>query len=292
MKFLKKNKKLIIAFMIISTLLELLLVGVVMNLVKLGDEVAVEEFGGETVLALDFEKPSSQKQVSDLLTRLEYGEAFMKVGSFSEGNGSFKYYVPAKTPVPTHGAGNDSHVRFGKFGLATDDFSVITMDFDVKIISDGGAKASFNLDVREKLPDGSIPGRNNANSRVVYQDGVFKLEALDGNVFTYEGKQAHFTYVINHEKTLIYIDGKLFSEAGRMYEDGEGGVKTFVGFRMAITNCINKPEDITIVVDNIVVNKFAPDYTGNIHKLFANPDKHLKKNSDTIFGGTFKWPEE
>lgn len=246
-----------------------------------------DTFGGQTLLLEDFNKPSAKNNVNGVNTALDYGLATMKTANFTEGNGSFTLTVPANTSGRTDGIGSDNILKLNAFNLSTNDFSVITMDFDVDIISDSGARILFNFDVRE----GTV-GRNNVNSRIAYENGVFKLEALNGDVFTYEGKKAHFTYVINHEKTLIYIDGKLFSETGRMYDDGNGGEKLFQAFIMNVNNCTDKSVDLLVSIDNVVINKFAPDYDGAINKLFKNPDKPLKKNSDTIFGGAFVWPEE
>ena len=286
MKFLKKNKKLIIAFVIISTLLELLLVGVVMNLVKLGDEVAAEEFGGETVLAVDFDKPSAVKNTSGINTDLSYGKVCAKVGTFTEGNGSFVYSVPKNTV--NNGNGTDPYVNFAfdKSKVYLDEFSVYTMDFDFRVVKDNGSYVYFNIDYRNS--NGS--GLSNGEAQLVYQNGKLYLTYP---TLTYiadcESDTFHITYVVNHEKTLIYINGKFLCEAPRSYNDG---AEYATGFRMGIIGALDKSSDLEIALDNVVVNKFAPDYKGNIQKLFSNPDKLLKKNSDTIFGGAFKWPEE
>ena len=93
-----------------------------------------DEFGGETVLAVDFDEPSVENSTSGYVTTLSYGNVCAKVGTFTEGNGSFVYTVPANS-VNT-GNGSDPYVNFAfdKSKVYLNEFSAYSMDFDIHII--------------------------------------------------------------------------------------------------------------------------------------------------------------
>ena len=245
-----------------------------------------DEFGGETVLAVDFDEPSVENSTSGYVTTLSYGNVCAKVGTFTEGNGSFVYTVPANS-VNT-GNGSDPYVNFAfdKSKVYLNEFSAYSMDFDIHIIEDNGASVYFNIDYR----NASGSGLSNSDAQLIYQSGKLYLSySTKTYIADCEGNTFHVTYIVNHEKTLIYVNGKFLCETACSYKDG---AEYATGFRMGILGALFKSSDIKIALDNVLINKFAPDYKGDIHKLFANPDKPLKKNSDTIFGGAFVWPEE
>ena len=285
-KINSKAKTIIVVVTVL--LLGAALLGVVMQLRSLmsAEEESLKEFGGKTVLAVDFDKPSDVNNVSGIYTNLSYGKVTAKVGSFTEGNGSFVYTIPANSS--NTGSGNDPFVNFDMGGskVYLNEYSVYMMDFDINILSDSGCMVYFNIDYRNS----SGAGLSDQAAQLVYQNGKFYLNSsskievgeCDGNTF-------HVTYVVNHEKTLIYINGKLLVKAARSYMDGTEYAQ---GFRMGMLDCLNKSTDLKVALDNVVINKFAPDYDGAIQKLFSVPDVFLKKNSDTIFGGAFVWPEE
>lgn len=288
--FLLKGKTRIIVYVTVLLLLGAALLGVVMQLRSLmSDEEGSKTFGGKTVFALDFNSSSEINSVSDIQTTLDYGHVMAKVGTFTEGNGSFIYNIPANSvsKAPNGQADPYVHFAFGQYDVKLDDFSAYMLDFDVHIAKYNGCLIYFNVDYRSSITTG---GYTDTNSQLCYINGKFYLNSSSKQyVGDAESDTFHITYIINHEKTLIYVDGKLLAETVRSYIDG---AETAKGFRMGVLGAAGKAQDMQIVLDNVVINKFAPDYNGSIQKLFSNPDVLLKNNSDTIFGGAFVWPEE
>ena len=284
-KINSKAKTIIVVVTVL--LLGAALLGVLMHLRSLmSEEEGLKDFGGKTVLKVDFDSPSATNSINSSLTTLDYGSVNAKVGSLTEGNGSFVYTIPSNSS--DIGNGNDPYVNFdmGSSKIYFDEYSVYMMDFDVNIVSDSGCKLYFNIDYRNSNNN----GLSNRDAQLVYHNGYFCLDVRNTTeVGKCDGKSFHVTYVVNHEKSLIYIDGKLLCETARSYKDGAEYAQ---GFRMGMVDCLNKSSDFKVVLDNLIINKFAPDYNGAIHKLFAVPDTLLKNNSDTIFGGAFKWSEE
>ena len=286
MNFKINNKAKTVAVILAVVLLGAALLGVMMQLRSLMNVEKAADFGGETVLKVDFDSPSATNSINGSLTTLDYGSVNAKVGSFTEGNGSFVYTIPSNSS--DIGNGNDPYVNFdmGDSKIYFDEYSVYIMDFDVNIVSDSGCKLYFNIDYRNDNGD----GLSNRDAQLVYHNGYFCLDTQNiTEVGKCDGKSFHVTYVVNHEKSLIYIDGKLLCETARSYKDG---AEYSQGFRMGMVDCLNKSSDFKVELDNLIINKFAPDYNGAIQKLFARPDVLLKKNTDTIFGGTFKWEDE
>ncbi len=278
-----ENKIKAVVVSVAFVLLSLLLVGIFFQLRALSSNSS-EEFGGETVLYVDFDKPSSVKTVSGFRVKLDYGILYRKLGSFTEGDGTFTYTIPANSADTGNGVDPCMNFDFGKTSI--DSYSVMTMDFDVEICSDSGASLYFNCDFRDE----NNTGYSNTDAQLVYCNGKLYLNSSKmKEIDKCESDTFHITYIINDEKTLIYLDGRFLCEAPCSYNAGATG---FTGFRMGILNTTEKSSDFVVALDNLVINKFDVDYTGNIQKLFANPDVLLKKNSDTIFGGAFKCEKE
>lgn len=278
-----KNKVKAVVVLTAFVLLSALLVGIGVQLRALSSD-SLAEFGGETVLYADFDKPSSVKTVTGIHVYLDYGELYQKLGSFTEGNGAFVYTVPANSVNLGYGVDPCMNFDFGDTQIS--EYSVMTMDFDIDVRSESGAELYFNCDYRDE----SNTGYSNLDAQLVYVNGRFYLNAGSPKyVGECESNKFHVTYIVNDEKTLIYIDGRFLCEAPRSYNNG---ATKFTGFRMGMLQATYKSSDFVVALDNLVINKFGVDYNGNIHKLFANPDVLLKKNSDTVFGGSFVWEKE
>lgn len=274
----KKTKSKIIIIAVSAVLLLAMLGGVLMQTLSLLEEDPAP-FGGKTVVYQDFSKASNYSSITagGYYDKEYFGLVNCKVGTYSLQNESFRYYIPAGS------VSSDPYVNvdFGNYPIS--EISVAMLDFDVKLadITDKYSQIYFNIEYR----DGGTPSK----AQLVYKGGKFYLGLNSSNpIEECTEKEFHLTFVSNSEKTLIYVDGRFLCETVCSYNPG---AYKLTGFRMGILNS-NVDTPIEMYVDNILVNTFAKDYKGNINKLFAKPDQFLKKNSDTIFGGTFEWPEE
>ncbi len=270
-----KVKGIIIAVAVV--LLLALLGSIGLRLYELLNVEELKPFGGETILNLTFDEPTKTDTVKGDLHKVDYGEINVKVGSFDDTNGEFVYNIKAGS------SSVDPYVHFDNEPTKLTDYSVMTMDFDVSFSGLGNSIIYFNFDFRNDNGNGIA---NNAQLRL--GNGMFKKYNQVANVTVdicpIENDSFHVTYMMSHEKTLVYIDGRLIFETECPYSDGATVCK---GFRMGILPNGGYTEDLSVSVDNLLINKFAPDYDGAINKLFAHPDTLLKKNTDTIFGGTF-----
>ncbi len=280
-KINSKGKTIIVVVAVL--LLGAALLGVVIQLRSLmSDEEGLKDFGGETLVALDFNEGTIETVAENQGYDVSYGFIQGKVGSFSDMNGSFEYSVPAGSY-----SNLDPFVRFDNSRINLDEYSVLAMDFDVKVSNLGNSVVYFSIDFRK---DSSVVF-NNAQLRIQYGKlySYNQNTGISSEICTLESESNHITYISSHEKTLVYVNGRFVYETVCAYSDGTLYCQ---GFRMGILAGGGYNTNLTVSLDNLVVNKFAPDYNGSIQKLFSNPDVLLKKNSDTIFGGAFKWPEE
>ena len=173
------------------------------------------------------------------------------------------------------------------------DYKCITLDIDVDL---GENFTDHTLTIRPLWRD--------VNNKIIYRSTVngigfcpFRVKdgyyvQKDGYSYSHDiaNNKFHLTIVVRELYTdyitcEYYVDGSYFMSTEQNSQNiiPNEAVK-LTGLRVGISGDTSSESEFSVSVDNLVINYFDKDYSGDIDRLLNSENEDLYKNSDTVLG--------